>query len=200
MATAALTASPGDTPFVGDHPAMDLLNTRAREDGVPTDTWETGTDVIRWLTRLGIAPAAGAGRVDEAELLARARDLREQARKLIVARLQGKAGNPAGLNAHLHAYLGTPSLRRDGAGGFALVRVARGDAVATLLGPVAEAVADLLAEADFSLVRQCEHPDCVLWFYDRTKSHKRRWCSMAVCGNRHKAARFRASRREGAAD
>jgi predicted RNA-binding Zn ribbon-like protein len=39
----------------------------------------------------------------------------------------------------------------------------------------------------------------VLWFFDRTKSHRRRWCSMAVCGNRHKAARFRASRRDGAA-
>ncbi|TYT26988.1 hypothetical protein FZO89_12355 [Luteimonas viscosa] len=199
MATTASTGSGDDAPLVGDHPAMDLLNTQAREDGVPTDAWETGTDVLRWLARLGIVPAAGAGRVDEAELLARARDLRAQARKLIVARMQGKAGNPAGLNAHLHAYPGTPSLQRDGAGGFSLVRVARGDAVATLLGPVAEAVAELLVEADFSLVRQCEHPDCVLWFYDRTKSHKRRWCSMAVCGNRHKAARFRANRREGAA-
>ena len=41
------------------------------------------------------------------------------------------------------------------------------------------------------LIRECEHPDCVLWFYDRTKSHRRRWCSMALCGNRHKVAEFR---------
>jgi predicted RNA-binding Zn ribbon-like protein len=36
-------------------------------------------------------------------------------------------------------------------------------------------------------------------FYDRTKSHKRRWCSMALCGNRHKVAEFR-KRRQGVAD
>ena len=38
-----------------------------------------------------------------------------------------------------------------------------------------------------------------LMFYDRTKSHKRRWCSMALCGNRHKVAEFR-KRRQSAAD
>ncbi|MDH5835231.1 CGNR zinc finger domain-containing protein [Luteimonas kalidii] len=188
-----------DPPLVGDHLAMDLLNTQARVDGADADAWTSGADVLHWLARQGIVPAAGGGSVDEAELLARAVDLRAQARRLIVARTQGRADDPAGLNAHLHACPATPSLERDGAGGFVLVRLARGDAVARLLLPVAEAVAGLLAEADFSLVRQCEHPDCVLWFFDRTKSHRRRWCSMAVCGNRHKAARFRASRRDGAA-
>ncbi|MDH5831667.1 CGNR zinc finger domain-containing protein [Luteimonas sp. M1R5S18] len=188
-----------DPPFVGDHLAMDLLNTQARVEGVEIDAWASGADVLRWLARQGIAPAPGAGRVDETELLARAVDLRAQARRLIVARTQGSAGDPAGLNAHLHACPATSSLQRDDASGFVLVRSARGDAIARLLLPVAEAVAELLAEADFSLVRQCEHPDCVLWFFDRTKSHRRRWCSMAVCGNRHKAARFRASRRDGAA-
>jgi predicted RNA-binding Zn ribbon-like protein len=69
---------------------------------------------------------------------------------------------------------------------------------ARALGVLAEAVATLLAEGDFTLVRQCEHPECVLWFYDRTKSHRRRWCSMALCGNRHKAAQFRARNRPGA--
>ncbi len=53
---------------------------------------------------------------------------------------------------------------------------------------------ELLVEGDFELVRNCEHPDCILWFYDRTRSHKRRWCSMATCGNRYKAARFRERR------
>jgi predicted RNA-binding Zn ribbon-like protein len=40
-------------------------------------------------------------------------------------------------------------------------------------------------------VRRCEGVDCVLWFYDRTKAHRRRWCSMEGCGNRAKVARFR---------
>jgi len=58
----------------------------------------------------------------------------------------------------------------------------------------AEAAAELLAEGDFELIRRCESESCVLWFYDRTKSHRRRWCSMASCGNRHKVAAFRSRR------
>jgi predicted RNA-binding Zn ribbon-like protein len=64
--------------------------------------------------------------------------------------------------------------------------------VEAALVPVAEAVARLLAEGDFKLVRKCESADCTLWFHDRTKSHHRRWCSMALCGNRAKVAAFRA--------
>jgi predicted RNA-binding Zn ribbon-like protein len=68
--------------------------------------------------------------------------------------------------------------------------------VESLLVPVAQAVAVLLTEGDFSLVRQCEGSECVLWFYDHTKAHRRRWCSMALCGNRMKVAAFRARQRD----
>jgi predicted RNA-binding Zn ribbon-like protein len=54
-----------------------------------------------------------------------------------------------------------------------------------------EQAAELLCHGDFTQVRQCEHPDCTLWFYDRTNAHRRRWCTMALCGNRHKVAEHR---------
>jgi predicted RNA-binding Zn ribbon-like protein len=38
-------------------------------------------------------------------------------------------------------------------------------------------------------VRGCANPDCVLWFLDVSRPGTRRWCSMAGCGNRDKAAR-----------
>ncbi|MEN0036847.1 MAG: CGNR zinc finger domain-containing protein [Cellvibrio sp.] len=82
-------------------------------------------------------------------------------------------------------------MKQDAEGNWNLVRTANGETAKALLGPVAEAVAQLLVEGNFELVKQCEHPDCILWFYDRTKAHKRRWCSMALCGNRYKAAQFR---------
>jgi predicted RNA-binding Zn ribbon-like protein len=47
---------------------------------------------------------------------------------------------------------------------------------------------DLLAQAP-DRIRQCQHPACVLWFYDTTRNGTRRWCSMATCGNRAKAHR-----------
>lgn len=182
--------SVADAPLLGDQLALDLLNTEVQAHGGVIDYWSTDADVSRWLARHDVAPAA-TGKQPPSGLLARARGLRAAVRTAITAR---KAGHPVdvdALNEHLNAYLTFPRLRHDEAGGLVLSREARCDATASLLGPVAEAAATLLVEGDFSLVRQCEHPDCILWFYDRTKSHKRRWCSMAVCGNRHKASRFR---------
>jgi predicted RNA-binding Zn ribbon-like protein len=53
---------------------------------------------------------------------------------------------------------------------------------------IARAAAEFLATADLSRVRQCEGTGCILLFYDTTRSHTRRWCSMAGCGNRSKVA------------
>jgi predicted RNA-binding Zn ribbon-like protein len=53
---------------------------------------------------------------------------------------------------------------------------------------------DLLT-ADATRVRACAHPDCVLHFYDTSPKRGRRWCSMAGCGNRAKAARHYARAR-----
>lgn len=183
--------SPADAPMLGDHLAMDLLNTEVRSNGEIVEYWNGGDDVLRWLKRCGVISASDGKAVDLAELLTQAIALRTLARRLIVRHKDNKKDEVSALNAYLHAYLSAPHLDHDHEGKLVLTRSARGDTIASLLGPVAEAVAQLLVEGDFALVKQCEHPDCILWFYDRTKAHKRRWCSMALCGNRHKAAQFR---------
>jgi predicted RNA-binding Zn ribbon-like protein len=82
-------------------------------------------------------------------------------------------------------------------GPFRLQRVRRWTTPEQLLQPLTEAIADLVCNEDFRLIRACEGKACVLLFLDKTKSHARRWCSMALCGNRAKAAthRARASRK-----
>jgi predicted RNA-binding Zn ribbon-like protein len=65
-----------------------------------------------------------------------------------------------------------------------------------LLLPIAHAMGNLVCEKDFSLVRKCQGEGCTLWFIDVSKAHARRWCSMAVCGNRAKAAAHRARARQ----
>ncbi|WP_217645839.1 ABATE domain-containing protein [Pseudoxanthomonas sp. GM95] len=169
---------------------MDLLNTQVRSNGEDVDLWRTGEDVAAWMARLGLDGAdSGVGTPET--LLAQAKALRALARGLVASRKAGEPVQLDALNQHLHAYRSTPHLARDVDGHFVLQRRAANDDAEARLGPVAESVASLLVEGDFALVKQCEHPDCILWFYDRTKSHKRRWCSMAQCGNRHKAAQFR---------
>ncbi|HMF06144.1 MAG TPA: CGNR zinc finger domain-containing protein [Methylocella sp.] len=64
------------------------------------------------------------------------------------------------------------------------------------LSPIAEAIGDLICQKDFTFMRKCEGAACTLWFFDVSKGHLRRWCSMAMCGNRAKAARYRARARQ----
>jgi predicted RNA-binding Zn ribbon-like protein len=61
----------------------------------------------------------------------------------------------------------------------------------TLLLPLASTLADLVCEEDFTRVKGCAGSRCVLFFLDRTHSGARRWCSMAICGNRAKQSALR---------
>lgn len=59
-----------------------------------------------------------------------------------------------------------------------------------LLYPILTTATDLLTSDSRGLVRQCEAADCGWLFLDRSNARKRRWCSMADCGNRNKARNF----------
>lgn len=80
--------------------------------------------------------------------------------------------------------------------GWRLRFVRTGDAPLGALVPVARSAAALVAEGPDAPVRTCGNPPCVLHFYDDSRTGQRRWCSMAVCGNRMKvAAHARRARR-----
>jgi predicted RNA-binding Zn ribbon-like protein len=178
--------------FLADHPALDMLNTLAVVDAMPVEFWRTDADVLRWLEYQGLLAARPHIRWAEGALAATARRLRETVRELVVRRKVRRS--PLGVEA-LNALLakGASRLELCGDGGKHLhvERRYAADTPEALLAPLAESAAQLLAETDFSLVRRCEGQDCMLWFYDRTKAHRRRWCSMGLCGNRAKVAAFR---------
>lgn len=178
-------------PMLGDHLAMDLLNTEARSGDKVVDYWNSDADVLRWLQQNNIYPALEQSASAGSELLSQAKALRALTHRLITAFKQQELQDIEQLNDFLHSYVSVPHLATDSDGQLIITRISRGETAASMLGQVAEAVAQLLVEGDATLVKQCEHPDCILWFYDRTKAHKRRWCSMATCGNRYKAAQFR---------
>jgi predicted RNA-binding Zn ribbon-like protein len=66
----------------------------------------------------------------------------------------------------------------------------------SLLLPIAQALAEVICTEDFTHVKACEGGACTLIFVDRTHRHARRWCSMAVCGNRAKQAAIRERARD----
>jgi predicted RNA-binding Zn ribbon-like protein len=68
--------------------------------------------------------------------------------------------------------------------------VAREGGLAWLLAAVARSGAEIIAEGTQARLRLCANPHCGLFFYDDSRTRRRRWCSMAVCGNRSKVAAF----------
>jgi predicted RNA-binding Zn ribbon-like protein len=94
------------------------------------------------------------------------------------------------INRVLGRSAGTRRLeRRDGT--FARAFVPVGDAFAGLIIPIVESASDALIADELSRIRRCGDPRCTRVFYDATRNGRRRWCDMATCGNRAKAARFR---------
>jgi predicted RNA-binding Zn ribbon-like protein len=74
--------------------------------------------------------------------------------------------------------------------------VAREGGLDWLLAAIARSAAELIAEGATARLRVCSNPSCGLFFYDDSRTRRRRWCSMSRCGNRHKVANF--SRRHAA--
>jgi predicted RNA-binding Zn ribbon-like protein len=128
-------------------------------------------------------------------LLRAARNLRQIARKAIEARKAKRTLPLDELNNFLqhsdsHCVLSAKSRKE-----LQLESSVQREDGRAISRPVAESVAELLARADFDLVRHCEGEQCILWFYDRTKAHRRRWSSPQFCGNRAKVVAFRARAR-----
>ena len=205
---------------VADHPALELLNSTVHV-GAGLDALGDGDGLLRWLVLTGQLTGAdaaglrarfGPAALDDAA--AQARELREWLRPRIAAwaRQAGYVPGPPAPDPSAPDHSGPgssvpdevvdrvnevlardtrhPALVRDG--GLRLGTAHRWSGAGDLVALPAAAVAELLAEGDPALVRHCEGAHCTLWFYDRTRNHRRRWCSMALCGNRAKALTHRA--------
>ena len=195
---------PTPTKHVGDHLALDFLNTIAAPKGTPIEQLGNGQDLLDWLTTAGALDPAERERISKTlrpeeldRVAAQAVDFREWFRGVLEKLKAGGSAVPTSqdverLNrvlAHDASFQQVELTKELGRARVVACRSWRDPA--ELLAPIAVAIADLVCGADFDLVRQCENPPCTLWFYDRTKGHRRRWCSQAVCGNRAKVAAFR---------
>ena len=194
--------------FVGEHPALDFLNSVAAPKGTVIDWLGTETDLLDWLDRSGLCEAGELRRIQKeaqagelSAALKEIHDFREVLRDFVqVAAGQEKLPltHPviARINEILRGGLLTAQIEtsqpKDGRTTAPVLRKQfELGSPRDLLTRIAEASAMLICEADFTYVRNCEGPTCTLYFQDISKNHKRRWCSMKVCGNRAKAAAHR---------
>lgn len=183
--------------FRGGRLALDLPATVMHRLGpAPVDLLASPRDLGRWfLAAALVAEAPPVGAHD----LAAAHSLREALHDLAQAVVAGRKLPPAAVAqvAQAAASAPPPPPRLLAAGESAPPRSADPPA---LLSAVARDAIDLFGGPDAARVRVCEHADCALLFLDSSRGRARRWCSMAACGNRAKAAGFRRRARAQAAE
>jgi predicted RNA-binding Zn ribbon-like protein len=186
---------PSDVLFLADSLVLDFINS---EYGVADQHHDCLTDdesVLSWLKMAGQLPQAFDEEAPQG-LLALARKLREHARAVIHTAMAGGPPDLEVVNQVLESGDPIREIRWDGESrAFRIVTRLRHNSPACLLEPVVSSLASLLTSDKFEFVRQCEAHDCILLFHDLTKSHRRRWCSMATCGNRMKVAAFRSRKK-----
>ena len=192
--------------FIADSLGLDFLNSIATPLDTPVDWLDSGDGLSRWLAQAKLVPAdaldelkarAMPGELDKVADQARA--LREWFRKFVIKHM-GRPLPPRALQelAPLNKLLQRDETfsqisrhrERDGER-FELRAMRRWQSPESLLLPIAEALAKFVCEEDFTRVKACEGHRCTLVFADHTRMGARRWCSMAICGNRSKQAAHR---------
>jgi predicted RNA-binding Zn ribbon-like protein len=201
----ASAVRPGAFVFLGERLWLDFVN--SDDDAAHADALGDFESLVAWLEMARVIDtdrATGMRRraqqqpAGAAAALVDARRVRTALRAL-AEHGAGEAGAREEAVAEINRVLGrSAGIRRLEAhvdGSFTRAFVPEGDAFAGLMIPLVESAADALIQAELPRVRRCADPRCGRVFYDVTKNGARRWCDMATCGNRAKAARHRARTR-----
>jgi predicted RNA-binding Zn ribbon-like protein len=190
---------------------LDFVNTLDnRPSGEPKELLARYGDLVRFAEDTGIVTPAQADRFSWSEadpeeaqrVLQAAVELRE-AMYTVFSAVIAKRAVPASALALLNGYIqrAAQHLSLTPANGGLVWRYdSHGDSPGgfeTLLWPIVRSAAELLASDNLPFVRACSSKTCQWFFLDTSKNHRRRWCSMKLCGNRAKVRKFYARQREG---
>lgn len=192
--------------FIADAPGLDFLNSIATPVDEAVDWIDDGDGLLSWLDQRQLVPSdaldalqarAMPGELDK--VADQARSLREWFRGFVrdhmgrpltaealheLAPLNRLLGRDEAFSQLVHPHQG------DGAR-LKLGMMRRWRSPESLLLPIGETLAEFVCREDFTDVKVCEGHACTLMFADHTRRRARRWCSMAICGNRAKQAAHR---------
>jgi predicted RNA-binding Zn ribbon-like protein len=191
--------------FIGDAPGLDFLNSIATPIDTPVDWIDDGDGLLDWLDQAQLVPADALKTIRAQALPGELDKVADQARRLrewFRAFVQTHKGRPLAPNdlAELEPLnrlldrddlFGQIAPHQNGDAPFELRFARRWRSPDALLLPIGETLARFVCSEDFTDVKACEGVACTLLFADHTRGHSRRWCSMAICGNRAKQAAHR---------
>ncbi|HEY1213534.1 MAG TPA: ABATE domain-containing protein [Bryobacteraceae bacterium] len=188
--------------FLADSSGLDFLNTIATPVDTPVDWISHGTGLLRWLREAGLVPTATLDRMEKEAtpkaldaVAQQARELREWLRSFVLKH----KGRPLSVRNARELEPLNALLRQDQSyhqlvvekAGVSMEAQRRWPSPESLLIPIADAIAHMISEEDFTHIKACEGHACTLIFADHTRARGRRWCSMGICGNRAKVSAHR---------
>jgi predicted RNA-binding Zn ribbon-like protein len=195
---------------VGLQVGLDFVNTSELERGRPTDHLTDLPTALEWLrAHLLLHQTAVTAALERAEadpafgdrILGRIRRVRDAMRDLVEAQAERRPPSRdhlAEINRSLrthYVYVLVPA-----PDGVSMDHRHEGDPVEGALGRLVESLAREVSQGHVDRLRVCANEACQWVYFDTSRTGRRRWCDMATCGNRAKAARHRERRRESAGD
>lgn len=189
--------------FLGNHLALDFLNTRLVAAEGPKELLPDVDALVRWLVASGVL-ASQKGKAlarkwrDTPRAVVFLQELlkfRERLRAVVVRQEGGHSVSDAfvsEINSLLKQHPGVLVLQRKGQ---KLNRevVLEPEEPDDIWAPIAIAVGELLSDVPRARLRKCEA--CIVHFLDTSKKGSRRWCSMNICGNKIKVAAYQQRKR-----
>ncbi len=173
--------------------ALDFLNTTALDHGAQVDDFATGGQAIGWLIERGLVHAEALDPAVEEAGLARVRRTRAALRELAAATRERRSPGSEALaevNRTLRAREIVEIVPADD--GLRLDHRHADDPLDEALARLAVPLVHEITGGRPERLRICADDSCRWVFFDDSPSGRRRWCDMATCGNRAKAARHRA--------
>jgi predicted RNA-binding Zn ribbon-like protein len=189
--------------FVGNHIALDFLNTRLVLPEGPKELLPDVDALVRWLVASGMLTSQKGKALARkwrdtpraAVFLQELLTFRERLRAAVVRQEAGHTVSDAfisELNGVLKQHPVVVALQRKDQ---KLDRevVVEPEKPDDIWAPIAIAVAELLSDVSAVRLRKCEA--CIVHFLDTSKKGSRRWCSMNICGNKIKVAAYQQRKR-----
>jgi predicted RNA-binding Zn ribbon-like protein len=189
--------------WYGGRPSLDFVNTRRDRHGAGVEYLTGPDELAAWLLAVGAEADPGhrdnlIGEVIDDVLFDEAVQLREAIDAAVGAAVTGRPVPSAALRV-LNRWLAEPATdppRLHTTGGITVLRSDHDHPrdARHALGRLALDAAQLIGTDQRDRLRICPGSGCGGRFLDQSPAGRRRWCSMAVCGNRHKASTHRHAR------
>ncbi len=175
---------------------FEFLNTLELESGFLVDRLESFGDAAGWFVEHGVVHgdlATPQRAADEQAALDRVRAVRGALREVAHAVAEER---PPDSNAVAEVNRAIAARERielvASPEGVSVGHSHVGDPVDDALARLADPLVREISVGNAERVRICANDTCRWVFFDESRAGRRRWCDMATCGNRAKAARHRA--------